>query len=56
MQPWLSRYCTTNSLSNYMGTKPNHADWNKLCRMMQLLKQTVKDKLILRADSSGHLS
>ena len=36
--------------------KPNHADWTKLCQMMQFLKQIVKDKLTLRADSSGHLS
>ena len=27
----------------------------KLCQMMQFLKQTVKDKLILRADGSGCL-
>ena len=36
--------------------KPNHADWTKLCQMMQFLKQTVKDKLTLRADCSGCLS
>ena len=36
--------------------KPNHTDWTKLCQMMQFLKQTVKDKLTLRADSSGYLS
>ena len=35
--------------------KPNHADWTKLCQMLQFLKQTVKDKLSLRADSSGCL-
>ena len=29
-----------------MGTKPNHADWTKLCQM---------DKLTLRADGSGCL-
>ena len=36
--------------------KPNHADWTKLCQMLQFLNQTVKDKLALRADSSGCLS
>ena len=36
--------------------KLNHADWTKLCQMMQFLKQTVKDKLTLRADGSGCLS
>ena len=36
--------------------KPNPTDWTKLCQMMQFLKQTVKDKLTLRADSSGCLS
>ena len=56
LQAWLSRYCTSNSLPNYMGTKPNHADWTKLCQMMQFLKLTVKDKSTLRADSSGCLS
>ena len=35
--------------------KPNHKDWTKLCQMMRFLKQ-VKDKLTLRADSSGCLS
>ena len=35
--------------------KPNHTDWTKLCQMLQFLKQTVKDKLTLRADGSGHL-
>ena len=35
--------------------KPNHADWTKLCQMLQFLKQTVKDKLTLRTDSSGCL-
>ena len=38
-----------------MGTKPNHADWTKLWQMLQFLKQTVKDKLTLRTDSSGCL-
>ena len=33
--------------------EPNHADWTKLCQMLQFLKQTVKDKLTLRADGSG---
>ena len=32
--------------------KPNHADWTKLCQMLQFLKQTVKHKLTLRVDSS----
>ena len=36
--------------------KPNCADWTKLCQMRQFLKQTVKDKLTLRADSSGCIS
>ena len=36
--------------------KPNCTDWTKLCQMLQFLKQTVKDKLTLRADSSGCLS
>ena len=36
--------------------KPNHADWSKLCQMMQFLKQTVKEKLTLRVEGSGHLS
>ena len=36
--------------------KPNHADWTKLCQMIQFLKQAVKDKLTLRADGSGCLS
>ena len=35
--------------------KPNCADWAKLHQMLQFLKQTVKDKLTLRADGSGHL-
>ena len=35
--------------------KPNHADWTKLCQLMQFLKQTVKDKLTLRANGLGHL-
>ena len=35
--------------------KPNHTDWTKLCQMLQFLKQSVKDKLTLRADRSGHL-
>ena len=35
--------------------KPNHTDWSKLCRILHFLKQTVKDKITLRADSSGHL-
>ena len=35
--------------------KPHHADWTKLCQMLQFLKQTVKDKLPLRADGSGCL-
>ena len=35
--------------------KPNHTDWTKLCQLLQFLKQTVKDKLTLRADGSGHL-
>ena len=35
--------------------KPNHADWTKLCWMLQSLKQIVKDKLTLRADGSGCL-
>ena len=35
--------------------KPNCTDWTKLCRMLQFLKQTVRDKLILRADESGCL-
>ena len=34
---------------------PNHADWTKLCQMLKFLKQTVKDKLTLRADGSGCL-
>ena len=34
---------------------PYHADWTKLCQLLQFLKQTVKDKLTLRADGSGHL-
>ena len=33
--------------------KPNHTDWTKLCRLLQFLKQAVKDKLTLRADGSG---
>ena len=33
----------------------NHADWTKLCRLLQYLKKTVKDKLTLRAEGSGHL-
>ena len=40
----------------YLTQKPNHAYWTKLCQMMQFLKQTVKDKLTLRADGSGCLS
>ena len=36
--------------------KPNHADWTKLCQMLQFLKQTVNDKLTLRADGSGCLN
>ena len=36
--------------------KPNHTDWTKLCQMLQFLKQRVKDKLTLRAGSSGCLS
>ena len=36
--------------------KPNHTDWTKLCQMMLFLKQTVKDKLTLSADSPGCLS
>ena len=28
---WLSRYCTSYIVPNYMGTKPNHVDWIKLC-------------------------
>ena len=36
--------------------KLNHADWTKLCQMMQFLKQIVKDKLSLRANGSGCLS
>ena len=35
--------------------KPNCVDWTKLCQMLQFLKQTVKDKLTLRADGSGCL-
>ena len=35
--------------------KPYRADWTKLCQLLQFLKQTVKDKLTLRADGSGHL-
>ena len=35
--------------------KPNCADWTKLCQMLQFIKQTVKDKLTSRADSSGCL-
>ena len=35
--------------------KPNHADWTKLWQMLSFLKQTVKDKLTLRADGSGCL-
>ena len=38
-----------------MGTKLNCADWTKLCQLLQFLKQTVKDKLTLRADGSGCL-
>ena len=39
-----------------MGTKMNHTDWTELCQIMHFLKQTVKDRLTLRADSSGYLS
>ena len=35
--------------------KPNHADWTKLCRLLQFLKQTVKDKLTLRRGGLGCL-
>ena len=35
--------------------KPNHTDGTRLCQMLQCLKQTVKDKLTLRADGSGCL-
>ena len=35
--------------------KLNCTDWTKLCQMLQFLKQTVKDKLTLRADASGHV-
>ena len=35
--------------------KPNCTDLTKLCQMLQFLKQTAKDKLTLRADSSGCL-
>ena len=35
--------------------KPNCTDWMKLRQMMRFLKQTVKDKLTLRTDGSGHL-
>ena len=35
--------------------KPNCTDWTKLCQLLQFLKQTVKDKLTLRADGSGCL-
>ena len=33
--------------------KPNHTDWTKLCQILLFLKQTVKDKLALKADCSG---
>ena len=36
--------------------KPNQTEWTKLCQMLLFLKQTVKDKLTIRADSSGCLS
>ena len=36
--------------------KPNFTDWTKLCQLLQILIQTVKDKLTLRADGSGYLS
>ena len=35
--------------------KPNCTDWTKLCQMLQVLKQSVKDKLSLKADGSRHL-
>ena len=35
--------------------KSNQDDWAKLTRMMKFLKQTVKDRLTLRADGSGEL-
>ena len=35
--------------------KPNCADWPSYVKLLQLLKQTVKDKLTLRSDGSGHL-
>ena len=31
---------------------PNQDDWNKLVRMMKFLKQTVNDRLTLKADGS----
>ena len=34
---------------------PNEDDWSKLSRMMKFLKQTVKDRLTLRADGTGEL-
>ena len=43
---------TSNSIPNHTGTKTQIM---QLCQMLQFLKQTMKDKLTLRADSSGHL-
>ena len=57
---FLCKHCHPDIVSAiaYLTTwvqKPNHADWTKLCQMLHFLRQTVMDKLTLRADGSGSL-
>ena len=56
LQAWLSIYCTSNSLPNYTGTKTKSCRLDQVMSNDMILKQTVKDKLTLRADDSGCLS
>ena len=46
MQAWVSRYCTSNSLPNYMGTKTKS----------HRLDQVMLNDVISQANSEGHIN